>query len=196
MTVFRVFILLLLCMAASFMALNSYQQWQWLASAQTEQNSLLGLTNSIFRDQQLETLKAEAAELNRELEFNLWPDQQQTLALKLNDNIKRRIERRPFYAQNWLELINVQQQYTVHQDEYSWNLSNALLQNSWQIKAFTQLAYHCIHQKRQLQELTSKQCKELLSQPYAATVVGNVKYHLGIEMAEFERILTQARSAP
>ena len=191
----RLVILPVLCLSAGYMAVNSYQQWKYLTLSSTEQISQSDERHNIYRDDQAERLAIQAVELQRELEFNLWPDEQRVLLSSLLNNIKTRIERRPFEGFLWLELLNTQQQYGVHQAEYSWNLINAIRQNEWQEKAFALLAHHCIHQKTQLSAAALIECKILLSRPFAVKIVGNVKKKLGIDKQQFEQILQEARNS-
>ena len=195
MRFFRLVILLVLCLSAGYLAVNSYQQWEYLTLASTKQISQSEERLNMYRDGQAERLATQAAELQRELEFNLWPDQQQVLFSSLLNNIKTRIERSPFEGLLWLELINTEQKYGIYQAEYSWNLINAIRQNEWQEKAFALLAHHCIHQKTQLSAAALIECKILLSRPFATKIVGNVKKKLGIDKQQFEQMLQEARTA-
>ena len=195
MTFFRLAILLGFCFVVGFMAVNSYQQWRYLTLPSTGQASHSSKKLNIFRDSQTERLASEAEDLQREIEFNLWPDEHKVLLSRLLSNIKTRIERRPFEGLLWLELVNTQQKIGDYPAEYSWNLVNAIRQNGWQKKAFSLLAHHCIYQKKQLSTDALAECNTLLSQPFATNIVGNIKKKLGIDKQQFEQILQEARNS-
>lgn len=192
----RLVILLVLSLFAGFLAVNSYQHWKYLTLTATEQASGEAQKLTIFRDVQAEQLARDAVELQRELTFNQWPDEQRILVRRLLENTQSRINRRPFNGLLWLELVNIQQQQRgIQHPDYSWSFKQAIRLNGWQKKAFAPLAHHCIHQEEQLDEEVLAECKRLLSQPFAARLLGNHAKILGLDKHQIKEILKQVRGS-
>lgn len=191
-----IFVLMLL-VAAVTLLVSSYQQLAWINSASSLEDDTRrkAAAFNLFLGEQQAQQRDEVAELERVLEFMVWPSLELPLRRRLLNIYQRRVNQAPLNSELWLNILYQQSLLPDQRQMLGWTLGNALATSSWRHKAFATLSYNCIKHKSVLTEKIGQACNELLAHSYGQPLSRNIHRSLGLSQQQVEQILLQAKQA-
>ena len=184
----RLLILPLALLAAACLAVSSTNQHGWLK----QQDGILPskplpIALNFFRDNRGLKLQQEATALSETLEYMVWRDQQRNLRQQLLVNLQRQINRQPFKASLWENLLNLQSYIPDQKAQIGWTLQRAIHLTQWRTKSFIPLAYNCIYQKQHLSPQALSKCNVLLANSIDRAATWSLQHDLGMTREQIWR---------
>lgn len=188
-----------LLLAISLMlAVSCYRQLAWYTTTGdlSDRDAREGATLNLFLSDQEARLQHEVAELERVLEFMVWPSVERPLRRRLLELYRQQANRSPFDGALWLKMLNQQSFSADREQQLDWILGRVLATSGWRHEAFVNLAYYCIRYEEILTTDTRAACNRLLAESVGQNRSRALPQVLGLSRRQVEQILQQAVQAP
>ena len=169
----------------------------WYASSdnQGDQTREKLASYNLFLGVQQARLQVQAPELERVLEFMVWPSVEQPMRRRLLELYRQQVNRSPFDGQLWQKILYQQSYLADPGEQLNFIFGRVMATSGWKHKVFVNLAYYCVNYADVLDTETNNACNKLLANAIGQHRARRLPQVLGLNPQQVELILRQAEQS-